>query len=105
MNKGDTWTSINRTRLMLKMIKKEKTRIAALADTDPEEIGKFLLRRFSLSFSRSKYWFRTKIPAVAVMKEKDNNARRLIGGIANKMLPSAKLNSHPIQLSNLSIRK
>jgi len=32
------------------------------------------------------------------MKEKENVTNLLIGGMENKMLPNAKLNSHPIQL-------
>jgi len=90
---------------MLRKIKQTKTNMAILGDKSPEEIGKFLLKSFSLSFSRSKYWFKIKIPAVARMKEKEIEAKLLIGGIQKKMLPNAKLNSHPIQLSNLSIRR
>ena len=102
-NNGKRAASVNATRHMLKMDEKKKTSRAIFGEISPEEIGKPLLDSFSLSFSRSKYWFRTKIPAVARMKEKENETNLLIGGMANRTLPNAKLNSHPIQLSNLSI--
>ncbi len=88
---------------MLKTVERKKTVRAVLGEISPEEIGKSFLDSFSLSFSRSKYWFRTKIPAVARKKENENGTNLLIAGMANKTLPNAKLNSHPIQLSNLSI--
>ena len=71
----------------------------------PEATGRVDLALFSRSASRSKYWFKTKMLAVAREKAKKTITARSKGGRSKRKLPKPKLKSHPNQLSTLQALK
>jgi hypothetical protein len=83
---------------------KEKIKVF-LGVIRPEATGKFDLTSFSRSASRSKYWFKTKMLAVASENAKKTMAVISKGDTQKRMLPKPKLKTHPSQLSTLAASK
>jgi hypothetical protein len=70
-----------------------------------EATGRFDLNSFSRSASRSKYWFKTKMLAVASENAKKTRAVISKGDTQKRMLPKPKLKTHPSQLPTLAASK
>jgi hypothetical protein len=85
---------------------KENERINAVRDAIfPEATGRLDFKMFRLSSSRSKYWFKIKMLAVADKKAKKTAMKRSGEGKPRKMLPKPKQKIHPSQLSILAISR